>query len=102
MTRLSSRQRQCLQALAEQGEWPARRGDFGWSGSAGQAGWAPKTRELLASLAALGLAADESTITVAGSINYSAGSLTRSTARARRYTITDKGQEAARRDKQRP
>lgn len=97
MTRLSSRQRQCLQALAEQGEWPARRGDYGWSGSAGEAGWAPKTRELLASLATLGLASDDSTLTVAGSINYSAGAVTKGVARARRYTITAKGREMAQR-----
>lgn len=59
MIRLSRRERECLKALAAQGSWPQRT-LTGWVGEAVNAAWLPKTRELLAELAARGLAIDES------------------------------------------
>lgn len=91
--RLSSRQRQCLQALAKQREWPATRGDHGWSPTTPVGQWAPDTRRLLASLAALGLARDESTTTVGRPTSSPDLGVT---LRARRYSITEQGEEAVR------
>lgn len=92
--RLSSRQRRCLQALAEQGSWPATTGEFGWRPDVPVGDWARDSRRVLASLAELGLAASDGTTTLAGA-RTAAGLPGIRTARAHRYTITELGEQAA-------
>lgn len=91
--RISSRQRRCLQALAQQGEWPALSGEFGWRDTivVGACDWRADTRSLLASLADLGLVADESTTTVGRPMASADRAVS---LRARRYAITDAGRAA--------
>ncbi len=91
--RLSSRQRGCLQALVDQGEWPAVRGEFGWAGVASRAPWAADTRQLLAALARMGLVVDESSRTVGSRIGAD-GSALRGVFRASRYVPSAAGRAA--------
>ena len=93
MIRLSSRQRQCLKALARQGEWPATSGTYGWSHADGADSWAADTREILAALVRLGLAVDDSTLTVGSAIGRE-GEAIRGVGRTRRYVITAAGRAA--------
>lgn len=90
---LSSRERAVLRALAIQEVWPART-ESGWRGEAADAAWVPDSRRLLARLAARGLVADESTLTVRSQVT-GPGTAVRDVVRARRFSITEAGREAA-------